>query len=68
MLMCLKNLKIIRQKKYGLCANHYLSALVLNWDAMLKMTKVKVQLIPDPDMYIFFEKNRRNEISYISNR
>ena len=23
---------------------------------MLKMTKVKFELVPDPDMYIFFEK------------
>ena len=35
---------------------------------MIKMTKVKLELISDPDMYIFFEKGTRGEISYISNR
>ena len=32
------------------------------------MTKVEVALIPDPDMYIFFEKGTRGGVSYISNR
>ena len=39
----------------------------LSWDAMLKMTKVKLELIIDPDMHIFFEKGTRSGISYISN-
>ena len=30
--------------------------------------KVKFELIPDPDMYIFFEKLTRERISYVSNR
>ena len=50
---------------YVFYANHYLSAPGLKWDAMLKMTKIKLELIPDPDMNIFFEKGA---ISYISNR
>ena len=55
-------------KNYGLIPSHYLSAPRLNWDAMLKITKIELELIPDPDMYIFFEKGIRGEISYISNR
>ena len=43
-------------KNYGLCPSHYLSAPGVSWDAMLKMTESKLELIPDPDMYIFFEK------------
>ena len=35
---------------------------------MLKMTKIKLELIPDPDTYIFFEKGTRGGISYMSNR
>ena len=35
---------------------------------MLKMTKIKVELIPYPDMYLLFEKGTRGRISYISNR
>ena len=35
---------------------------------MLKMTKIKLELIPDHDMYKIFEKGTRGGISYISNR
>ena len=35
---------------------------------MLNMTKVELGLIPDPDMYILFEKGTRGGVSYISNR
>ena len=52
-------------RNYGLCPSHYLSTPGLSWDAMLKITKIKLELIPDPDMYIFFG---RGTISYISNR
>ena len=39
-----------------------------SWDAMIKMTKIELELIPDPAMYILFEKGTRSRISYISNR
>ena len=35
---------------------------------MLSMTKVEVKLILDADMYLFFEKDTRGEVSYISKR
>ena len=35
---------------------------------MLNMTKVELELIPDPDMYVFFEKDTRDRGSYIYNR
>ena len=35
---------------------------------MLQMTKIKLEVIPDPDMCLFFEKCRRVGISFISNR
>ena len=37
-------------KNYGLCPSHYLSAPALSWDETLNMTKVKPELITDPDM------------------
>ena len=37
-------------KDYGLCPSHYLSAPGLSWDAMLKMTKIELELILDPGM------------------
>ena len=39
-------------KNYGLCPSHYLSAPGLSWDAILKMTKIKLEIITDPNMYI----------------
>ena len=35
---------------------------------MRKIAKTKLDSILDRDMYIFFEKGTRDEISYISNR
>ena len=55
-------------KNYGLCPSHYFRAPGLSWDAMTKMTKIELALIPDPVMYVFFEKGTRGGISYISNR
>ena len=42
-------------KNYGLCPSYYLSApsLSLSWHAMLKIAKIELELIPDPDMYIY---------------
>ena len=45
----------------------YLSAPAWSCDAMLNMTKVKSELIPDPDMFIFFWKSMRVGVSYSSN-
>ena len=53
-------------KNYGLCPSHYLSAPGLSWEAMLKITKIKLELIPDPGMYKLFEKGTRADVSYIS--
>ena len=51
-----------------LCPGHYLSAPDFSWNAMLKMTKIKLERIPDLGMYIFFEESTRVGISYIANR
>ena len=63
-----KKLEIIALWNYGLCPSHYLSAPALNWDEMINMTKVELELISELDMYIFFEKCMRGGVSYISNR
>ena len=47
---------------------HYFTSPGLSWDAMLKMTDVKLELMHDVDMYQFVEKNRRGGISFITNR
>ena len=51
-------------KNYGLCPSHYLSAPGLSWETMLKVTKIKLELIPDPDMYIFWERYKRWNFLY----
>ena len=40
-------------KNYKLCRSYYLSTPNLSWDAMFKMTKIELELIVDPNMYIF---------------
>jgi len=40
----------------------------LSWDAMLKMTKINLDLINDIDMQLFIEKGLRGGISYIAHR
>ena len=40
-------------KNYGPYQSHYLSAQALNWDAILKNKKNKLELIADPDICIY---------------
>ena len=53
---------------YRLDPSHYMSSPGLSWDAMLKMTKINLDLISDIDMQLFIEKGLRGGISYISHR
>ena len=55
-------------KFYGLDPCHYFSSSGLSWDAMLKMTAVKLEKISDTDMYLFIEKGPRGGIYYIARR
>ena len=43
-------------KYYGLDPCHYYSSPGLSWDAMLKMTGIKLKLISDIDKHLFIEK------------
>ena len=55
-------------KHYELDPCHYFSFPGLSWDAMLKMTDVKLEKISDIDKYLFIEKGLRGGISYIAKR
>lgn len=55
-------------KKYKLDPSHYITAPSLSHDAMLKMTGVKLELLTDEDMYLFFEEGIRGGVSTITNR
>ena len=52
----------------GLDPLHYVTSPGLAWDAMLKMTKINLDLITDIDMQLFIEKGMRGGISYIAHR
>ena len=53
---------------YKLDPCHYFTSLGLSWDAMLKMTNIKLELMTDIDMFQFIEKGMRDGVSYIANR
>ena len=53
---------------YKLDPCHYFTSPGLSWDAMLKMTDIKLELMIDVDMYQFIEKGMRGGVSYIANR
>ena len=55
-------------KHYGLDPCHYFSSTGLSWDAMLKMTGIKLEKISDIDQYLFIEKGTIGRISYIAKR
>ena len=53
---------------YKLDPCHYFTSPGLSWDAMLKMTNIKLGLMTDIDMYQFIEKGLRGGVSYIAHR
>ena len=53
---------------YKLDPLHYITSPGLAWDAMLKMTKINLELIIDIDMQLFIERGMRGGISYIAHR
>ena len=55
-------------KFYGLDPCHYFSSPGLSWDAMLKMTGVKLEKISDIDKYLFIENYLKGGISYVVKR
>ena len=55
-------------KLYGLDPCHCFSSPGLSWDAILKMTGVRLEKIVEIHMYLFIEKRLRRGISYIAKR
>jgi len=52
-------------KNYGLDPCWYFTALGLPWDAFVKKTDVKLELLNDVDMLLMFEKGIRGGVSMI---
>ena len=63
-----ENFRKTFMKNYHLDPCHYFTSPGLSWDAMLKQTDIKLELITDIDMYQFIEKGMRGGVSYISHR
>ena len=58
----------ICMENYSLDPAWYYTSPGLSWDALLKHSKVNLELLTDPDMLLMFEKGIRGGISMISNR
>ena len=63
-----ENFRNICLNNYKLDPAHYFTSPGLFWDAALKMTDVKLELLTDIDMLLMIEKGIRGGISMISNR
>ena len=55
-------------KFHGIDPCYHFSSSGLSWNAMLKMTGVKLEKISDIDKYLFTEKGLRGGVSYIAKR
>ena len=63
-----ENFRKICMQYYKLDPCHYFTSLGLSWDATLKMTNIKLELMIDIDMFQFIEKGMRGGVSHIANR
>ena len=53
---------------YGLDLAWYFSPPGLAWDATLKITKIQLELLSDPDLLLMIESGIRGGIATISHR
>ncbi|GFR65766.1 protein NYNRIN [Elysia marginata] len=63
-----ENFRKTCQKQYKLDPAHYYTSPGLSWDALLKKTEVKLELLTDYDQHLFIEKGLRGGISMVSKR
>jgi hypothetical protein len=67
--LIVRHLKIITgMSYYGLDPAHYLTLPSYSFDACLKYTDVKLQLLTDREMHLFIENSIRGGISVVSHR
>ena len=63
-----QNFRKTGKEYYNLDPAHNFSCPGFDWDAMLKITDIILELITDIDMYKMVEKGLRGGVSYIANR
>ena len=63
-----ENFRDVCKENYGLDPAWYYTDPGLAWDAALKVTKVELELLADPDMLLMIEKGIRGGVSMISTR
>ena len=63
-----ENFRDICLEYYELDPGHFYTSPGLSWLACLKMTGVELELLTDPDMYLFIEEGLRGGISMITQR
>ena len=63
-----ENFRKTCMKYYKLDPCHYFTSPGLSWDAMLKVTNIKLELMTDIDMFQFIKKGMCGGVSYIANR
>ena len=63
-----ENFRDICIENYNVDPAHYYTALGLPWDAALKITEVKLELLSDIDMLLMVEEGIRGGVSMVSKR
>ena len=63
-----ENFRDICLNYYELNPGHFYTSPGLSWLACLKMPRVELELLTDPDMYLFIEEGLRGGISMITHR
>ena len=63
-----ENFRRTAMATYGLDPAHYYTLPGYSWDALLKFTRVSLELLTDSNMYLFVEKGLRGGISMVSHR
>ena len=63
-----ENFRNICLQTYSLDPVHYYTAPGLSWSALLKYSKIKLDLIQDPDMLLMIERGIRGGVSTITHR